>query len=89
MIRYLAKKLNASQTAKKDKQPEISEVARASDLGELRNSFNESMKKVDDQTTEIRKLRESLEEIKQAVMEHCARGATSAEVGVTVARHSQ
>ena len=88
MIRYLAKKLNASQTAKKDKQPEISEVARASDLGELRNSFNESMKKVDDQTTEIRKLRESLEEIKQAVMEH-ARGATSAEVGVTVARHSQ
>ena len=81
VIRYLAKKLNESQAVRKDKQ-EIAEVLRASDLEEFRNSFNESMKR------EIRQLRESVEEMKQAVMEH-ARGATSAEVGVTVARHSQ
>ena len=76
VIRYLAKKLNESQAVRKDKQ-EIAEVLRASDLEEFRNSFNESMKR------EIRQLRESLEELKQA------RGTTSAEVGVTVARHSQ
>ena len=76
VIRYLAKKLNESQAVRKDKQ-EIAEVLQASDLEERRNSFNESMKR------EIRQLRESLEELKQA------RGATSAEVGVTVARHSQ
>ena len=81
VIRYLAKKLNESQAVRKDKQ-EIAEVLQASDLEEFRNSFNESMKR------EIRQLRESVEEMKQAVMEH-ARGATSAEVGVTVARHSQ
>ena len=72
VIRYLAKKLNESQAVRKDKQ-EIAEVL----WEEFRNSFNESMKR------EIRQLRESLEELKQA------RGATSAEVGVTVARHSQ
>ena len=98
VIRYLKRKLNESQAAK------ICKLPQTNDLEELRNSFNESLKTVNDQTsTEMRNLRESLhrdlkcglEDMKHFMLEEMkqalmehTRVASSADVDETVAIHS-